>query len=429
VSVVWGKLAGVDEGELDPQLIRRIVRRVGAYLEADGISEESLDQVFEMFNADDAHRSAVARALARTGVTVIRRALAEPTVDNGPAMRTERAADGRDAGPIASTRFVPSADRNPRPRRRSELEDARDLLVEDRKNRTPWKRLLTAREEVGLARMMRGNQIPLSEALPRGFRATCADTDDRARAFDAFVLHNRGLVWSLTKAYIGRGLEPDDLEQSGYEGLRRAVEKYDGSVGWKFSTYATHWINQALQRAVANDGRLIRLPVHVHEKVNKILAVRARLLGECRRIRVSDIADQAGVNIEQVLEALRLAAGVVSLDTPVSEDGSSSLADFVDDERWAAADPGEAFIEVALREEIREVVESLPEREAVIVKLRFGLDGDEELTLDAIGMHLGVTRERVRQIESKVKAKLGVLLRERGFGPPMALRTSDDATV
>ncbi|WP_163796892.1 sigma-70 family RNA polymerase sigma factor [Mycolicibacterium sediminis] len=294
------------------------------------------------------------------------------------------------------------------------------------------KRVLTAREEVGLAIMMRGEGVPLSEPLPRKFRAGCADTDDRARAFDAFILHNRGLVSSLTKKYLGRGLEADDLEQSGYEGLHRAVEKYDGSAGWKFSTYATHWINQAMQRAVANFGSAIRLPVHVHEQVHKILAVRARMMDENPQVRIADIAVQAGVNVEQVREALRLGAGVVSLDKPISDDGSSSLADFVNDDRRATADPGEVLVEIAIRDEIREVVDSLPDREAMIVKLRFGFHDTEQQTLDAIGAQIGVTRERVRQIEKKVKEKLAGLLGERGFGPllmPVDLEAWADGVV
>jgi RNA polymerase primary sigma factor len=226
---------------------------------------------------------------------------------------------------------------------------------------------------------------------------------------------------------VGRGLDVDDLEQYAYEGLRRAVEKYDGSAGFKFSTYATHWINQALGRAVADYGSLIRLPVYVHEQVQRILAVRARLFESSNRVQLSDVAQEAGVDVGKVLEAIRLTAGVVSLDKPVSDDGASSLADFVDDERWAAADPSEAFIETALRDEIRAVVESLPEREATIIKMRFGLENDEECTLDAIGAHVGVTRERVRQIEKKVKAKLATLLGDRGFGPP-SVQAGDSAT-
>ena len=406
---------------LDPQLVRRLVRRIGAYLDEGAVSEDSLRQVFEMFNADEPHQLAVRQALKATGITV-RRVPTVEDVDNsappkpvpGPAVPSVPA---RIAQSMPPGRSLPKAAANRRTPR-SAVDEARALLDEDRLNSRPWKRLLTASEEVGLATLMRTDGVPLSQALPKGFRRTLSDEDERARAFDAMMLHNRGLVWSLVKRYVGHGLEAEDLEQSGYTGLRRAVEMFDASQGWKFSTYATNWINQAMSRAVADEGRLVRLPVYMHERVQKVLAIRERMLIERGRARLFDLAAASDLRPDQVLECLRLASGVVSLDAPLGDDGTT-LEALLDEERHALPDPAAVVMAMEIRDEILEVVDLLADRESRIIRLRFGLENDEPQTLDQVGRHFGLTRERIRQIEAKAKKRLGFDLHSRGFGPPI----------
>ncbi|WP_020145923.1 RNA polymerase sigma factor RpoD/SigA [Terracoccus sp. 273MFTsu3.1] len=420
---------------LDPQLMRRLVRRIGAYLEDGAVKEDSLNEVFGMFGADHAHRTAVRQALRSTGVAVIAPLDASAPTEFVPVGRPLTSAltsqpSSSDSAPALEAAEPP----DPKPVRAQgppvrtvegpdhgwlsdSINAARLLLDEDRWNPKPWKRLLTASEEVGLAALMRQGGEPLNEALPVGFRLSLSHRDERARAFDALMLHNRGLVWSLVKRHMGEGLEPEDLEQSGYSGLRRAVEMFDASQGWKFSTYATHWINQSMSRAVANEGRLVRLPVHMYERVQKVRAIRERLLVELGRAPLFDMATMAGIRPDQVLECLRLNMGIVSLDAPVGEDGGTTLEALFENDRAALPDPASILLLVEGHAELLDAIDELPEREALIIRLRFGLDDGEPSTLDEIGQRLGVTRERVRQIESKAKVRLADLLHARGFGP------------
>jgi RNA polymerase primary sigma factor len=392
----------------DQAIVGRIVRRAGAYLHRGEIRADLLDELFDMFGAEQHIRDAVTGGLRATGTRIVE---ASPKRELG-SMRTEPGVGTRTM--IAKKRVGLRA---ARPTRAPGLntaptatDAARLVLEEDRYAAKPWKRLLTAQQEVGLATLMRAPGMSLESPLPKGFRRSLDPGDSRAEAFDAMFLHNRGLVWSTIPRYLGHGLDAEDLEQSGYEGLRRAVEKFDGSMGLKFSTYATHWINQAMSRAVANEGRAIRVPVHKHEQIQRVLAARNRLMLEGGRARLFDLCAATELPPETVVECLHLSAGVVSLDAPIGDD--TSLLELLEDEADPDADPLALVIAMDHREEFALALDLLTEREAEILRMRFGFGGDEPMTLEAVSQVYGVTRERIRQIEKKAKERLEAVIRE-----------------
>ncbi len=390
---------------MDTQLLERLVRRVGAYLDGTSVSEESLEQVCDMFEVHAGQRTELRRALEQVGVVIQPTPKTEPQSEYRQVQRPARKEASADRARAAGS---PSLDAEGH---------ARALLEDDLRNTKPWNRILTAVEEVGLATIMREGDGNLAEDLPQGFRKSLKAHDERARAFDAFMLHNRRLVWKLAQRHLEKGLEFDDLEQTGYKGLHRAIEKFDASQGHKFSTYATHWINQAMQRAIADEGRLIRLPVYVHEQMVKVLAARNRLLTENGKAPLLDIANKAGVTPDEALKALLLSAGVVSLDAPINEGGTTRGEMIAQDPRAdGPVDPETHVIAEDECGEILEAIESLDSREATILKLRFGFSDDDPKTLDEIGVRIGVTRERIRQIEKLAKEKVAEDLRRRGLG-------------
>jgi RNA polymerase sigma factor (sigma-70 family) len=278
-------------------------------------------------------------------------------------------------------------------------------------------------EDVGRHNLLtKDDEIRLAQAIETGTAATerletakkLTPTQKRGlkreirqgeEAHRQFVNSNLRLVVSIAKKYQSSGLPLLDIVQEGNLGLIHAVDKFDWRKGFKFSTYATWWIRQAIQRGIANSARVIRLPVHAGDMLTALLKLRASLEGSLGRTpTLAELAGEAELPLEKVVEVLRYAVDTVSLDEPVRDDGDAELGDFVEDRNAVA--PFEHAATSLLPNEVAKVLSVLDERERTILTLRFGLDGGGERTLEEVAEHFGLTRERIRQIEARAMSKL-----------------------
>jgi len=315
-------------------------------------------------------------------------------------------------GRSAAAPLVSGDDEEGLPAIRAAAPDASADPVKDYLKQIGKVRLLNAAQEVELAKRIEAGLFA-EEKLAKGSEVLRADqsidleqvAEDGRRAKDDLVAANLRLVVSLARRYTGRGMLFLDLIQEGNLGLIRGVEKFDYTRGYKFSTYATWWIRQAITRAMSDQARTIRLPAHIVEVISKLTRLQRQMLQDLgREATPEELAVELDMTPEKVIEVLKYGREPISLHTPLGEDGDSELGDLIEDS--GAIQPGEAVSFILMQEQLHSVLGTLSEREAGVISMRYGLTDGQPKTLEEIGEVYGVTRERIRQIESRTMSKL-----------------------
>ncbi len=318
---------------------------------------------------------------------------------------------GRSGGKAIKTPLMSVMDEEPEEEALIDSDDDEDAMLEDGESEDDAEKLdevdvlegVSTEDPVRMYLKEIGN-VPLLNSEQEVMLAKRVESGDE-EAKKQLTEANLRLVVSIAKKYVGRGMPFLDLIQEGNMGLMKAVDKFDYRKGYKFSTYATWWIRQAITRGIADTGRTIRVPVHMVETINKTLRMTRQLLQELgREPTPEEVADRLGVQVSRVREVLKISRDPVSLDTPIGEEDDSHLGDFIEDD--TALSPADSATFSMLREELSNALESLTERERQVVKLRFGLEDGRARTLEEVGREFNVTRERIRQIEAKALRKL-----------------------
>jgi RNA polymerase primary sigma factor len=351
-------------------------------------AEENVDLLDELFNA-----------LLSAGI---------PYSNNGYIADKQEGAESSSAKPVEIAQDDDSDDEYQN-QRTIDAADAGDSIGTylSQAARVP---LLTRDEEVVLAkRIERGRDASCKLAKANGSAKKRVElinlVEDGVAAREHLILANVRLVFSVAKKYCGRGMPLMDLVQEGHIGLMRAAKKFDYKRGYKFSTYATWWIRQAITRSVADQGRTIRLPVHMGERISKMYRVRHSLIQSLGRLpRIDELADALQDKPENVAKMLKFSKHTLSLELPVGEDDDAVLGDFIEDQE--APPPEDKTGQVLLKERMKDLLDTLPPREVRVLQLRFGLYGTRQHTLNEVGQKMGITRERVRQIQAQAIRRL-----------------------
>ncbi|WP_162257906.1 sigma-70 family RNA polymerase sigma factor [Kitasatospora sp. Root107] len=322
----------------------------------------------------------------------------------------------REMPAVAPAATVPLAPGN----LRAAVDAARAVLTDDQFTRRPAKRILTAAEEIGLSVLLRGGTKQADREPTDAELAELRPTDERRRARDCLITHNQGLVHSMARQFPDQGLDYEDVVQHGMLGLLRAARKFDPLMGYKFSTYATQWVRQMISRGVADEGSIIRIPVHMHELMQKVARTERTRLSSGLSVRAADVAVACDLSIAKVEQIRRLSRRTDSLDRIVGD--GVHLGDLIE-ARTAIPSVEHTVIDALSNGEMREAVAALPERYAHIMTRRYGLDGQDPATLDEIGKDFEVTRERVRQLELRLKPLLQIAFADPTGDPYRTLRT------
>ena len=424
-----------NEPKLSPELEGALGQLVDSGKSAGSVSEDDIQLALRDVDVDDDELEDLYGALRSRGIDVVSSdegdgvssdiddADSDSGEGSGVNLDSIGDEDDPDSMPVEKIPAIPAAPK--RSKKGSSLkarrrQDAATVMLTGDPVRMYLKEigkvdLLTAAEEVHLAMKIEAGTDAAEklEAHERGelelsrvqLRRLTRIEQVGLEAKQALISANLRLVVSIAKRYVGRGMLFLDLIQEGNLGLIRAVEKFDYTKGFKFSTYATWWIRQAITRAIADQARTIRIPVHMVETINKLVRVQRQLLQDLGRDPTpEEIGEEMGMSAERVREIQKISQEPVSLETPIGEEEDSQLGDFIEDAQAVA--PPEAASDSMLREQLDQVLDGLADRERKVIKLRFGLEDGHPRTLEEVGREFGVTRERIRQIESKTLAKL-----------------------